>query len=163
MFLEVLGALMEDGTIADAVIAQSEQQAQGFWEMRDDVISIAVALNPMKSFDVSMGIAHMEAYINSVTDALAASEPDAKLLSFGHLGDENIHVLIGPVQNPKAVEEIVYGPLRAIGGSVSAEHGIGLEKRAFLSYSRNETEISVMRRVKTALDPDGLMNPGKLL
>lgn len=163
MFLEVLGALMEDGTIADAVIAQSEQQAQGFWEMRDDVISIAVALNPMKSFDVSMGIAHMEAYINNVTDALAASEPDAKLLSFGHLGDENIHVLIGPVQDAKAVEEIVYGPLRAIGGSVSAEHGIGLEKRAFLSYSRNETEISVMRRVKAALDPDGLMNPGKLL
>lgn len=148
--------------IADAVISQSKQQTQDFWKIRNDVMSIAVELNPMKSFDVSMEITHMETYISDLTKSLTAQEPDAQILSFGHLGDENIHVLIGPVTNPQAVEELVYGPLRAIGGSVSAEHGIGREKRKYLSYSRNETEIHIMKRLKKALDPDHLMNPGKL-
>jgi FAD/FMN-containing dehydrogenase len=86
---------------------------------------------------------------------------------FGHLGDGNLHLLVwtgekGP-ENKKAVEEIVYAPLAAIGGSVSAEHGIGLHKKAYLALTRSEAEIALMRTLKRALDPKGILNPGKIL
>ena len=92
---------------------------------------------------------------------------DHKLWIFGHLGDGNLHVIV-QVQlkdylalRPK-IEAVVYGPLGKLGGSISAEHGIGLEKKPYLSVCRNDSEIAVMRRLKTALDPAGILNPGKI-
>jgi FAD/FMN-containing dehydrogenase len=162
-FMEVLGGLMEEGHIADAVIAQSGQQAAQLWEMRDDVESLIVATNPAAVFDVSLPIREMETYIIDLEEALRADQPGARLISFGHLGDGNIHIGVGPVTDKHAVEEIVYSRLGQVSGSISAEHGIGLEKRAYLGHSRSEAEIGLMRTLKTALDPNNILNPGKVL
>jgi FAD/FMN-containing dehydrogenase len=161
-FMAVLGALMEEGHVADAVICQSSQQAAQLWEMRDDVESLAVAVFPPAIFDISLPIREMEAYINDLEAALADKHPGMRLISFGHLGDGNIHLGIGPVEDKHAIETLVYERLGQVGGSVSAEHGIGLEKREFLPHSRSPDEIAVMRVIKQTLDPGNILNPGKI-
>lgn len=83
-------------------------------------------------------------------------------MTFGHLGDGNIHLGIGPLSDKKAVNDIVYNLLTQFKGSVSAEHGIGLDKKSYLNLCRTEAEIHVMKSIKTAIDPRGLMNPGKI-
>jgi FAD/FMN-containing dehydrogenase len=162
LFMTVLGGLMEAGHIADAVIAQSSQQAAQIWEMRDDVETLVRNISPIAVFDISLPIREMENYINSVEAAVQARFPEARLVAFGHLGDGNIHLGVGPAQDKHAVETIVYEALAKINGSVSAEHGIGLEKREFLSCSRSPAEIALMKSVKQALDPKHLLNPGKV-
>ena len=161
-FMTVLGALMEEDHIADAVIAQSSQQAAQLWEMRDDVEALIHVFSPAAVFDVSLPIREMEAYVNDVEQELKQQFPEARLVSFGHLGDGNIHLGIGPARDKHAVETIVYERLGRVNGSISAEHGIGLEKREFLPHSRSATEIELMKTVKKALDPKNLLNPGKI-
>ena len=161
-FMTVLGNLMEEGHIADAVIAQSGQQAAQLWEMRDDVETLVHAVHPAAIFDISLPIREMENYINELEAALAEKFPAARLISFGHLGDGNIHLGIGPAEDKHAVETMVYEILGRVNGSISAEHGIGLEKREFLPHSRSAAEIALMKSVKTALDPKNLLNPGKI-
>ena len=160
--MTVLGALMEEGCVADAVICQSSQQAQQLWEMRDDVETLMHAMAPPAVFDVSLPIHEMEAYASGLEEALAAEFPDARLMVFGHLGDGNIHLGIGPAHDRHAIEKLVYARLEAVNGSISAEHGIGLEKREFLKHSRSPEEIALMRTIKRALDPSGILNPGKI-
>jgi len=161
-FMTVLGTLMEEGHIADAVIAQSGQQAAQLWEMRDDVESLVHAVYPAAIFDVSLPIREMENYVNDLVAGLAQQFPAARLISFGHLGDGNIHLGIGPTQDKHAVETLVYESLGRVNGAISAEHGIGLEKREFLPHSRSPAEIAMMRSIKSALDPKKLLNPGKI-
>lgn len=161
-FMTVLGTLMEEGHVADAVIAQSSQQAAQLWEMRDDVETLIHNISPVAVFDVSLPIREMEAYVNDLERELGQRFPDARLISFGHLGDGNIHLGVGPVHDKHAVETIVYERLGQVNGSISAEHGIGLEKREFLPHSRSETEIKLMKTLKEALDPGHLLNPGKV-
>jgi FAD/FMN-containing dehydrogenase len=161
-FMAVLGALMEEGHVADAVICQSSQQAAQLWAMRDDVEALVEAVFPPAVFDVSLPIREMDGYVNNLETALAAQQPGARLISFGHLGDGNIHLGIGPVEDKHAVETLVYESLGRVNGSVSAEHGIGLEKREFLPHSRSAEEIAVMRSIKGSLDPNGILNPGKI-
>lgn len=161
-FMRVLGALMEEGHIADAVIAQSSQQAAQLWEMRDDVETLVHTMGPVAIFDVSLPIREMEAYVNDLEQELKQHLPAAKLISFGHLGDGNIHLGLGPVHDKHAVECIVYERLARVNGSISAEHGIGLEKREFLPLSRSAAEIELMKSLKKALDPKSLLNPGKI-
>jgi len=106
--------------------------------------------------------------VNEVRAAMLAEWPGkATLTVFGHMGDGNLHLISGvPDRKPETkqrLNEIVYGPLRALGGSVSAEHGIGIEKRDYLSVSRSENEIALMRVLKSTLDPNNILNPGKVL
>jgi FAD/FMN-containing dehydrogenase len=91
--------------------------------------------------------------------------PNAQMTVFGHLGDGNLHVIagVGDRGARHAIEETVYGPLAAHGGSISAEHGIGLQKREFLPTSRSPAELALMRTLKSALDPKNILNPGKIL
>lgn len=161
-FMTVLGALMEEDHIADAVIAQSSQQAAQLWEMRDDVEALIHVFSPAAVFDISLPIREMEAYVNDVEQELKQQFTEARLVSFGHLGDGNIHLGIGPARDKHAVESIVYERLARVNGSISAEHGIGLEKREFLPHSRSATEIELMKTLKKALDPKNLLNPGKI-
>lgn len=161
-FMTALGNLMEEGHIADAVIAQSGQQAEQLWEMRDDVETLVHNLTPIAVFDVSLPIRHMEAYVADVEREISQRFPAARLIAFGHLGDGNIHLGVGPAHDKHAVESIVYQRLGQVNGAISAEHGIGLEKREFLPYSRSEAEIALMRTLKKALDPKNLLNPGKI-
>jgi FAD/FMN-containing dehydrogenase len=161
-FMAVLGALMEEGHVADAVICQSSQQAAQLWEMRDDVEALVTAVFPPAIFDISLPIREMEAYVAGLEGTLAEQYPGTRLVSFGHLGDGNIHLGIGPVQDKHAIERLVYERLSEVKGSVSAEHGIGLEKREFLGNSRTAAELAVMRSIKAALDPHNTLNPGKI-
>jgi FAD/FMN-containing dehydrogenase len=165
-FERALEAALEMGHLADAVIAKSQLERNQMWGLRDDVIQLARNF-PIFGFDVSLKIADMEAYVAEVRQGLAARWPKSTLIVFGHLGDGNLHVIAGVGDNSDdarhGVEAIVYGALRPRGGSVSAEHGIGLEKRPYLDWSRAPEEVALMRRLKQALDPDNILNPGKVL
>lgn len=164
-FERVLGAELESGTVADATIAKSRSECNRIWALRDDVLQVGRNA-PIFTFDVSLGIGEMDAYIADVAGALRSRWPKMTMMVFGHLGDGNLHVIPGvgdgSLAARRAVEEIVYGALRERGGSVSAEHGIGLEKREYLDFSRNPTEVALMRSLKRALDPAGILNPGKI-
>jgi FAD/FMN-containing dehydrogenase len=158
----------EQGLIVDAAIAQSEADCAEFWALRDDVEQVLGHGAPIL-FDVSLPIASMHRYTEDLRAALATSlSVEHRLYIFGHLGDGNLHlaVTVPPAEHARLrpqVEELVYRPLAEIGGSVSAEHGIGLEKKPWLGVSRSPAEIELMRTVKRALDPQGILNPGKLL
>jgi FAD/FMN-containing dehydrogenase len=167
-FNAAMESAFEAGWIADAAIAQSEADCEAFWQLRDDVEQVIVGGMPM-GFDVSLPVAEMDRYIQRLGEALEREIGDAhRLFVFGHLGDGNLHVVVQVptadyvVARPRA-EAVVYGALSGCGGSVSAEHGIGLEKKPWLPVSRNERELALMRTLKLALDPRGILNPGKIL
>ena len=163
-FERVLGDAIEQGIVADAVIAKSDAERHAIWSLRDDVAQ-CMRNRPIFTFDVSLPIVEMETYLEVVRGALLARWPDTlSLMIFGHLGDCNLHLIIGvgDAEARHSVEAIVYGSLEGRSGSVSAEHGIGLEKRDYLPLSRSEAEIALMRRLKRALDPHHILNPGKI-
>ncbi len=163
-FEQVLAGALETGLVADAAIAKSQAERDRMWALRDDVAQTA-RNGPIITFDISLPIAAMEAYVAEVRKALAARWSQAGVTVFGHLGDGNLHLIIG-VPEPDArpeIEQMVYRPLRARAGSISAEHGIGLQKRPYLAYSRNREELALMGVLKTALDPRGILNPGKVI
>jgi len=164
-FLTVLGALLEARVIDDAVIAESAAQRQQIWAIREDVWQTRRA-GPAFMFDVSLPLGEMQGYVAQLRRAIALRWPQGQVFVFGHVADGNLHLAIAvgsrDAETRRVVETRVYEPLKAIGGSISAEHGIGLEKRDYLSLSRTPAEINTMRRLKLALDPNGILNPGKV-
>jgi FAD/FMN-containing dehydrogenase len=164
-FERVLAAALENGEIVDAVIAQSKADCNRLWALRDDVVQV-VRHAPFFTFDVSLRIGEMDGFVQQVREALLSRWPAATLMVFGHMGDGNLHLIPGVGDDSpearKAVEDIIYDAVRKGGGSVSAEHGIGLEKREYLSYTRNPQEIALMRALKRTLDPYNILNPGKI-
>ncbi|NJN52112.1 MAG: FAD-binding oxidoreductase, partial [Gammaproteobacteria bacterium] len=160
-----LGDAYEQGLIADAAIATSDAQRNQMWAMRDDVVQ-TFRFAPIFTFDVSMRISKMEAYVDEVNKRLKARYPDCKNFIFGHMGDGNLHLVVSVGPNGRDekehVERAVYEPLVAIAGSVSAEHGVGLDKKPYLELCRSEPEIALMRSLKRSLDPKGILNPGKI-
>jgi FAD/FMN-containing dehydrogenase len=165
-FEAVLVRAFEDDLIADAAIAKSQAERDALWAMRDDVGQVGRNA-PVQTFDVSLAVGDIQTYVDEVNARLGERWPGFTNMVFGHLGDGNVHVIAGVGdRSPEArhaVEEAVYEPLRSRGGSVSAEHGIGLEKKPWLDVSRSPAELAVMRAIKAALDPHGLLNPGKVL
>lgn len=167
-FSQVLQKALEAGLITDAVLANSRAQRQVIWAVREDIEILVKELKPMFSYDVSLPIPHMDAYVELLEQGLKAQWPQAgKMVVFGHLGDGNLHIMItvrdDSPESRRQVEQLVYSPLKKYGGSVSAEHGIGLEKRDYLSICRSSEEVALMKRMKIALDPKGLLNPGKVV
>lgn len=164
-FIAALEAASEKELVADAAIAQSQRECAAIWAMRDDVAQVR-RYGPRITFDISLPITAMEDYVAGVRRAIAEHWPDHHCWVFGHLGDGNLHVVVRvpeAEQNRPVVERIVYEPLARIGGSVSAEHGIGLEKKPYLHLSRNAEEIALMRTLKQTLDPNNILNPGKIV
>ena len=154
-FQRALAEALDAGWIADALVAQNERERQTFWAIRED----------FEPETRNFPLAVMDTYTRNVEAALAARFDHYDCGVFGHAGDGNLHLAIWEegMRRRAEVEAIVYGELDAFAGSVSAEHGIGLEKKAHLHHTRDPREIDVMRAIKRSLDPKGLLNPGKVL
>jgi len=163
-FDDALASALEAGIIADAAIAQSEKDAQRFWEIRDGIGEITPRMYPVIVFDVSLPLEHMDAFVNDVEAALEARFPRVTNLVFGHVADNNLHLAVttGNGEDMGNICEIVYGQVGAHGGAIAAEHGIGTLRLPYLHYSRTPTELALMRTLKKALDPRGILNVGRV-
>lgn len=165
-FEAALGEALEFEMIDDAVIAKSESERQAMWAIRDDVGQVR-QLRPVFIYDIGMPLDEMDGYTKELKSRLDSRWPGNRLMLFGHLGDGNLHVVLGVGDNKDEtrveVEDIVYGLLKGFKGSISAEHGIGLLKKPHFTISRSETEIELMRVLKRALDPKNILNPGKVV
>ena len=164
-FEEAIGTALEAELVADAIVATSEGQREALWALRDDVEGFFRLGMPV-TFDVSLPVADMEAYVGEVMARLERDWPAYRRFVFGHLGDGNLHIIAAGPPSAEArhgIERCVYEPLAARGGSVSAEHGIGLEKLPWLTLCRTPAEIELMRTLKRALDPRNILNPGRVL
>ncbi len=161
----ILEAGWEQGLIADAALAASEAQARALWAIRDDIETLVSGLRPLFLYDISLPQVAMVGYLDALQSALRDRWLRSVLIVFGHVADGNLHVCIhtGDEAGHGAVDDIVYGLLRPLSGSVSAEHGIGLDKRNYLDVTRTRDEIALMARLKKMLDPKGTLNPGKVL
>jgi FAD/FMN-containing dehydrogenase len=163
-FYAIAETLGGDGLLTDVTIASSETERRAIWAIREDVWQVK-NIAPLLTFDVSLPIENMKAYTEEVCEAVRAFAGPNRAFVFGHMADGNLHLVVAAGDDAATratIEGMVYRPLASIGGSVSAEHGIGLEKRAYLPLSRTAAEISTMRLLKNALDPKGILNPGKV-
>jgi FAD/FMN-containing dehydrogenase len=163
---ERLAKALEQGQVADAIIAQSAAEARRFWLLREDSWVVDRAFPHALWFDVTVPLASLDPYLRRVDDDLASLAPRCQAFAIGHLGDGNLHLTLASPEDLTALKNqlsaIVYDPLKPLGGSFSAEHGIGLEKRATLQRYGDPGKRRAMLAVKAALDPASLMNPGKL-
>jgi FAD/FMN-containing dehydrogenase len=152
--------------VVDAVVATSPEDVQGLWSVRERVSEELLRLRPLFGFDISLPISELDRCLREIEDELRERWPHVRLAAFGHLGDGNVHIAVLTGETTKErkpiVEEIVYRNVGRRAGSISAEHGIGFEKRPYLHYSRSEQEIDVMRRLKRALDPANVLSPGRV-
>ncbi|MCL4189013.1 MAG: FAD-binding oxidoreductase [Rhodobacteraceae bacterium] len=166
-FAEALGGLMGEGLIADALLARSGADRARLWSYRESPYDYARLGLPAINFDVSVPRAGMAAAVAELRAAAQAGWPRSLTAMFGHLADSNLHVVV--LQDPAdgadagAVEAAVYALVARHGGSISAEHGIGVIKRPWLALSRSAAELALMRRLKAALDPGDILNPGRVL
>ncbi len=166
-FEAFLARMLEEGVIEDAALAQSHAEAQALWAIRDATAGFPRWLPGMAAFDVSFPIRRIGEVAARCQALLNERWPGGTHLFFGHLGDGNLHVIshmAGMDEDLRhAIEHAVYDLTREFGGSVSAEHGIGTLKRKVLGHCRSADELAAMRSLKAALDPAGILNPGKLL
>lgn len=171
---KLLVTAFERDLVADATIAQSEAQAEAFWLIRESISPAERAIGPAVQHDISVPVEKMPAFMEAIIPAMEARWPGTTAIGFGHLGDGNIHLhVIAPpdtVDGPawqagegKAISRDVHDMVTAWGGSISAEHGIGQLKRDELARLGDPVALAMLRAVKQALDPQGLLNPGKLV
>ena len=157
----------ENEMILDAEMAHTESDLEWFWNIREDVHVIKSQCNNDQHFDISLPISLIGDLIEQMKTRLLLIKGVEKVFPFGHVADGNVHFIIGKEDTSdslrEAINDVIYLPLQAIGGSVSAEHGIGLHKKKYLSLCRTEAEIDLMRRLKKCYDPRGILNPGKVL
>ncbi|HSI76475.1 MAG TPA: FAD-binding oxidoreductase [Lunatimonas sp.] len=162
----VLLKAFEKGLILDGTVARSELEQQQFWRIREDVDHIVAMCTHDQHFDVSLPISQIDAYILEITEELNMVPEVDRYFVYGHMADGNIHLIVskteGSAELKEQVNRIIYSPLRGYGGSISAEHGIGVHKKKYLTYSRSSEEITLMKLLKSTLDPTNLLNPGKI-
>ena len=161
-FQRVLEQAFEGGGVVDAVLPKSEVERDALWAIREDFDVVL----PAYLYDVSLPIRSMSLYVDRVKIALSEWREDTLLLIFGHIADGNLHIFIGPFGDDAHRERcdgIVYGCLEGLKGSISAEHGIGVDKKAWLSSTRSGSETRLMKSLKGLLDPTNLLNPGKVV
>ncbi len=161
---------VEAGFIQDGVISQSEQQAENFWKYRDYISESLSPFTPYKN-DISVKISDVTTFVKETDDLLKKEYPQFKVVWFGHIGDGNLHVnILKPselsmdefVKGCQKVDQLLFKNLKKFGGSVSAEHGVGLSKKPFLHFTKSEAEIEIMKQIKKVFDPDLILNPGKI-
>lgn len=173
MLEETLAAALEGGEALDAVIAESEAQRAMIWKIREDYPDCARREGPAVGTDTAVPVSAVPAFVNTAERELKARWPEGRMAAIGHAGDGNIHLsLLAPAgwtdraawaERAGAMEALVNGIAVSLGGSFSAEHGIGQSKRHAMATHKNPVALDVMRSIKGALDPEGRMNPGKVL
>ncbi|SEI46261.1 FAD-binding oxidoreductase [Frateuria terrea] len=161
---------VREGWISDGVIAQNEAQAAALWRLREGITESLAPRKPYKN-DIALRISAMPAFLHEMQALLARAYPQMEVVWFGHIGDGNLHINVLPPEDMAQAEFLAHcervtrllaDALQRHGGSISAEHGIGLVKRAYLDSTRSAAEIALMRGVRTVFDPHGILNPGKL-
>ncbi|SAK96666.1 FAD linked oxidase domain-containing protein [Caballeronia temeraria] len=166
-FEEFLGAMLEAGVVTDAAIATNEAHARDFWAIRDAPGEYQRFIPDHAAYDVSFSIAQAGDAAQRCEARLRERWPDALVMTYGHLGDGNIHIVVDVPGMGKHdhddIDRVIYDVTREFNGSISAEHGIGTKKRDYLPQSRRKADIAAMRAIKTALDPLGILNPGKVV
>ena len=169
---EALGGALEAGHATDAAIAASEAQRAAFWKLREDVTEAQKADSVSIKHDVSVPVSRVPELIEKAGAALGARYPDIRIVAFGHVGDGNIHYNCSKSERQDsreffaqapAVNRMVYDVVKSLGGSISAEHGLGVLKREEITHYKSPLELDMMRAIKRTLDPLGIMNPGKVL
>jgi FAD/FMN-containing dehydrogenase len=169
--LEVFEACLEKGLVVDGAMSQSDSQAKNFWRLREDISESLAKYSPYKN-DISVAISKVPAFMQDLDLILSKAYPTWEVVWFGHIGDGNLHInILRPdgmskeefVKECRKVDQMVFDAVKKQGGSISAEHGVGLTKKSFLGYSRSAAEIELMKGIKKVFDPDGIMNPGKVI
>ena len=161
---------LEQGWVSDGVQSQSNAQTQALWDLRDGISESIAAFTPYKN-DISVRISEIPGFLADIDNVVNKHYPDLEVCWFGHIGDGNLHLNI--LKPPKlsmsefqercqTINPLLFEQIRQRGGSISAEHGVGLLKRDYLNFTRNPQEIENMRATKTVFDPNGIMNPGKI-
>jgi FAD/FMN-containing dehydrogenase len=165
LFQQSLEGVLEEGLIVDAIIAASEREREGFWLIRDGVAEIGTFIRDTANFDVSVPISSMQAFLADIENELVSTIENCRMLVFGHIADSNLHFICytGRHEDIKRIYEVVYRKVGQYQGSVSAEHGIGVQKKAYLQYSRTPQELALMQTIKQALDPKHILNRGRVL
>ena len=161
---------VEEGWVLDGVMSQSLEQLNNLWRLREDISETISQWTPYKN-DISTVISKVPGFLQDVEELVTAEYPSFEIIWFGHIGDGNLHLnILKPDDLDKAeffaqcskVSVAVFDIVKRYGGSVSAEHGVGLLKKDYLTYSRSAEEVALMRQVKQVFDPAGIMNPGKI-
>lgn len=169
-----LGESLERGIAQDAAVAQNEAQANAFWHIRESLSEAERAEGPALQYDISVPVSDMPDFMLDTARATEAAFPGTRASSFGHLGDGNVHYHVAAprgttdgatwmAQNSKPISAFVHDAVVAAGGSISAEHGIGQMKRGELGRLSSPARLAALRAIKQALDPQGILNPGKLI
>lgn len=168
-FQAAVEAALQGGLIVDAVLPKSETERENIWKIRENFEAL-YRYEPLFLYDVGVPLRNMLEYVEGVRNDLKERWPNSRFFVLGHIGDGNLHFFVAPEVKGSnvnelhaATDDIVYRPLAHIGGTVSAEHGIGLEKKAWLLVSRSRAEIELMKTLKRALDPKCILNPGKVI
>jgi len=164
-------ALYREGIVVDGILSQSERENAALWRYREGISEAITPRAPYKH-DLSVSIHQAPAFLKAVNELVRQSLKGVEVIWFGHIGDGNVHLnLLRPEGEPieefqarcEPVGDAIMAIVQAFGGSVSAEHGIGQLKKRYLKYTRSEAEINQLRSLKRAFDPDGVMNPGKVI
>jgi FAD/FMN-containing dehydrogenase len=162
----VIGDALEEGIVANAIIAQSGRESTELWTVRDSPGEWRRTSHwPNLSFDVSVPTGEIGDLVEEIEAGLQSHWPQLKTVYFGHVADGNLHLAVsmnGHSVTETEIEDVVYAIAARRRGSVSAEHGIGSLKRKYLHHSRSPEELALMRAIKQAMDPNGILNPGKI-
>jgi FAD/FMN-containing dehydrogenase len=170
--LDLLTRALENGIAADGVVAQSAAQRDTFWHLRESIPLANRRIGAVSSHDVSVPASRLAEFVNRAAPAIAALDPDLRINCFGHLGDSNLHYNVFPPRGRVAhdcddlrpvVKQTVHDLVHDLGGSVGAEHGVGRLKVVDLERYGDPAKLAAMRRIKAALDPEGILNPGAVL
>ncbi len=168
--LELFEHCTEQGWVLDGVLSQSEQQLKNLWRLREDISETIAPFTPYKN-DISVRVSQVPAFLKDIDAIVSQNYPDFEVLWYGHIGDGNLHLnILKPETLSRedffsrcaTVNTWVFEAVARYQGSISAEHGVGMTKRDYLGYSRSEAEIACMKAIKAVLDPNGIMNPGKI-